>query len=206
MGWSRKNWIGAERLMDPYEEHPFSRLRNAVPSRIEQGVPDAIPLFPQVFCNRLRHVASAMIQDIRDVLHEKSHRFRLADVVEIPLPQVDATVDQEGDLGVIEQLPPGLVSELGSANPGEGLTRGTSYENVHLILNISFDTQIPEDRLRILLGYVSSGMMPLDVCPGTATGEVRSVALGRQRIDLDRRDRSVTGGGEPKRDSTATGE
>jgi hypothetical protein len=171
--------------MEPNEEHPLSHLWDAVPSRIKQGVPDTISLVPKVFRHRLSYVASAMIQDIRDVFHEKSDRLRLADVMEIPLPQVDSAIDQEGFLGAIKLLPPGFVSELGPANPGEGLAWGAPYENVHLIRNISSDTQIPKDRRRILLGYISSNEMPFESSSGTAAGEVRRVARSRQRVDLD---------------------
>jgi hypothetical protein len=94
--WYGKPWPDAYRSMNTDENHPLPHLWNSVPRRVKQRVGNVIALFIKALRHEFRNVGTTMVKDVWHVLHEKCYRLCSPDECDIPFPEADTTVYEEG--------------------------------------------------------------------------------------------------------------
>jgi len=112
--------------MDGYEEATSSHLRYAIMCRVQQRVPAFVAGLFQRDRHRLEYVQATVVQNVRHVFNDDRYRRELLNVLQIvPI--------QTGSLVVEERLGMSIdLSEFGPANPGEGLARRPTHDDVDL--------------------------------------------------------------------------
>jgi len=108
--------------------------------------------------------------------------------MQVSLPEVHPTVDQECDVGVVLFTAVCLIAKFGAPDSGEGLARRPAYQHIHLLVYSSAYAEVAKDVTRIFLCDVAGLEVALPILAMTDRGKVRTVGLGGPRITFDRGD------------------
>jgi hypothetical protein len=97
--------------------------------------------------------------------------------VKVPLPQIHATIHEEGDVSIVLFSAVCLMAKLGTPDAGKSLARRAADQYVHLSIDRTANPEVSEDRGRVFLCNVPSFEMRLFVLAVAYSGEVGSMGF-----------------------------
>lgn len=126
--------------------------------------------------------------------------------MDVPLPQVDSAIRQEGFVSGMFKPAMRLLSQLGPPDAGEGLAGWPADEHVNLVVHRAFQSQLGKDRCRVFRVHIPGDMVGGTITAQGTRSEIRSMGLCRMAVQLYGGHWLEARGQEAQRDTAASRE